>query len=325
VAMKKEYIILSIVIVVLSAYLYFHKEGKSNYTLPVLADLSKTDITKIDVSKAGKHIVLEQTGENKWVVGDDKLPVSESIIKTMSKIIQNLKVTTLISESGNYNRYDLDDTNKITVTAWNGTSKIRMFDVGKPASTFHHTFVRLENDPKVYYAEENFRTLFDKTEDGVVDKEVLKFETQSIKGIQVKTPDKTLAIEQKKSPSEPEKTPKDNPASPEKEPAKPAVQQTRDVWVDASGKEHENANVSNMLSVVNSLRCDAYIKGAKKENYTNPVYQITLNENGKTISLSIFGRTDEKSGYPAVSTEKNTPFLLPAAKVDEIKTKIGGM
>jgi hypothetical protein len=320
--MKKEYIILSSIIVLLSAYLVFHKVGSTHYTLPVLNDISNQDITKIELSKAGKNITIEKQGDS-WVVGVDKFPANDAIVNSMIKIIKNLKFTTLIAESGNYNRYDLDDQNKIKVTAWNNGNMSRSFDVGKVASTFRHTFVKLENDPRIFHAEENFRDTFDKTEDGIEEKTILKFDQAMIKGIHAMGDNKTIALEEKKEPVNTD-TKKDDKTSAIKADNKPATPETRDVWADVTGKEIEKTKITDFVSIFNNLQCDTYIKGAKKEDFKTPLYQIVL-VGKKTYTLSIFNKTDEKGGYPAVSSENNFPFTLSATTVDDIKTMLNGI
>ena len=69
--------------------------------------------------------------------------------------IEQFSLAALVSESKSYNRYELDDQNKIQIKAWQGETLKRDFLVGKTASGSRHTFVRLARDDRVYQAQEN--------------------------------------------------------------------------------------------------------------------------------------------------------------------------
>ena len=60
----------------------------------------------------------------------------------MLSAIENLTLTALVSESKNYNLYDLNEEKRINVKAWQGENLKRDVDLGKTASSFRHTFVK---------------------------------------------------------------------------------------------------------------------------------------------------------------------------------------
>jgi hypothetical protein len=94
--------------------------------------------------------------------------------------------------------------------------------------------------------------------------------------------------------------------------------------MNSTGKEVDKTKVADLITTLNNLQCDAYIKGSKKEDFQNPIYQITLS-GVKPYTLSIYNRKNEKEGYPAISSENAFPVTLPAAKIDELKGKINGL
>ena len=159
---KKEYLILLLVIVALSAYLFMRKEDRSLYELPVLPEVSKKEISKIEILKGNTGMVLNKKDE-KWYIAPQNYPADGNLVDGMLAELETLTVTTLVSESGDYQRYDLGDDKKITVKAWDGEKLLRNFEVGKAASSFRHTFVKLAEDNRVYHARNNFRNTFDKT------------------------------------------------------------------------------------------------------------------------------------------------------------------
>ncbi len=321
---KKEYLILGMAIVILSAYLLLHNEGGTPVDLPVLPDISKTDIAKVEIAKAGKTLTLIKK-ESGWVIGENSLPADSVQVRAMVDNIKNLKLTALVSESDDYSRYDLDDEHKIKVTAFSKDQIARTFDLGKTASSYRHTFIRLDNDKRVFHAEQNFREAFDKPENDLTDKKVLACDAETITRIEGHLDSASFGYTKKKETAQanPDAKTADTPQKPgEKSPD--ASSQTRDIWADMAGKEIDKTKISQFLGLFSNLTCSAYVTGSKKEDFTGPQILITLT-GAKPLSLSIFPKKEGQDGYPAVSSENPFPFLLPEEKVDEIKNKLSGL
>ena len=318
---KTEYIVLGLIIIVLSAYLAFHRDGSDPVDLPGYTDISSMDITKLTISKTGNTLSISKKN-GAWVLGEEGFPADEAQINAMVANIKDLKITALVSESKDYSRYDLDDAHKIRVTAFSNDKAVRTFDLGKTASSYRHTFMKFENDPRVFHAEQNFREAFDKQEIDLTQKTVLSLapdSTTRIEGNVEKTP---FVFGKKKEEVKEGESAKDEPAASKTDDKKaaPSEPKTRELWTDPSGKELDVTKVSGFLNLFSSLSCVNYIKGAKKEDYADPLIQITLT-GAKPSSLSIYSKK-EGTGYPAVSSDTPFPFLLPDEKIEEIKAKI---
>ena len=182
--MKKEYLILAAVIVGLSIYLFARKTDRALYELPQLPEVSGKKISKIEISGPEGTTVLNRADED-WRIGPQKYPASKNKVQQMIDTIEDLKLTALISEAKDYIRYDLSDDKKISVKAWIGDSLSREFEVGKAASSFQHTFVKLAGDPKVYHARDNFRNKFDQDVNDLRDKSVLSFTVSDIQEVKL--------------------------------------------------------------------------------------------------------------------------------------------
>jgi len=313
---KKEYIILTAVIAALVLYLAFRKTDRAHYELPDIPKIDGKTITKLELENAGKTTVLNKKDAT-WHLGPEAYPADTKTVDDMLEVIASLAVTALVSESENYVRYDLNE-KKIAVKAWAGETLKREFDIGKPASTYQHTFVRLKGDPNVYHARGYFRRQFDHTADDLRDKTVLSFKKDDITEIEVLTEGKTIAISRKEA-SETKDTDKD--AS--KKPADDAAKKT--VWQTADGKTAETEVVEKFISYFSDLACEGYIEGTKKEDFKDPVHSITLKGDSEH-SLSVFSKNnpDEKDN-PAVSSQNAYPFLLSDSKIDYIKKSITDM
>ena len=303
---KKEYLILALVIVALSAYLYMRKEDRSLYELPVLPEVAKNKVSKIEISHGDTRIVLNKKDENWYIAPPDYL-ADKALVDAMLAEIESLKVTTLVSESKDYQRYDLGDDKKITVKAWSSDTLLRDFAVGKSAQSFRHTFVKLADDDGVYHASNDFRNTFDKTEDDLRDKSVLSFKAAEITDFQVTTEKAAVDFTHKALAEDETPAQGDQPAEPAKK-----------VWQRADGKIGDDQQISRLLAALSNLRCDTFVNDRKKEDFSNPVYTIEL-KGIQNHRLSVFAKlnSDDKT-YPAVSSGSDYAFLISENMADRI-------
>jgi hypothetical protein len=312
--LKKEYFILAGVMVALILYLVLHRSNRTHYKLPDITGVSGKQISKLEVGKAGKTLVLNKK-DNTWHIGVKGYPADSEKIKNMLDVIEKLTLTALVSESKNYVRYDLTGDKKITVKAWQGKTLSREFDIGKAATTYQHTFVRLATDPNVYHARGNFRREFDQTVNELRDKTVLSVTQKDIREITLTHDKKTMTLSQKQV-SEQDSKKKDKQGKTSKEP------ETKIVWQNADGKKVDKERVKSLLSFLNRLECETYINDVKKDDLKNPTYAVAL-KGDKEYSLSIFAKKDEDAKtYPAISSENDRPFLLSGSQVESIKSMI---
>jgi hypothetical protein len=310
--MKKEYIILLIAIVALSAYVIFRNPDRTHYELPKIHEITGGDISKMEISKEGTAIVLKKEG-NEWHIGPEGYLADTHKVKNMLDGMENLAVTALVSESKNYSRYDLDDEKKITVRAWEGETLKRDFDVGKTASSFQHTFLRLSNDDRVYHGKGNLRQRYDQTVEGLRDNTVLSFDREEIQEIQITKVKDVLALNRipahvvVKTEGE-----DDGQASTSSE------GETKTVWQTPDGKEGDETKLDRLLMTLSSLRCEKYIDDKKKEDFKEPLCTILLKGTEEYV-LSIFQKGDKDSeSYPATSSQNDYPFMLPKWQADNL-------
>ncbi|MDY6838274.1 MAG: DUF4340 domain-containing protein [Thermodesulfobacteriota bacterium] len=311
---KKEYIILGAVIVALSVYLVFHDPDRTHYELPTIPEMAEVDISKIEISKAGTTIVLNKK-DDQWYIAPEGYLVDTHRVEAMLDGMETLTVTALVSESESFGRYDLDSDKKIAVKAWQGETLKRSFDVGKTASSFQHTFVKLSGDDRVYHGRGNFRDQFDQTVDGLRDKTVMAFDQKDIQEIQMTKGKETFAFKRTEIPVEVTAGEKDAEAAPSSE------GEAKMIWQTADGKEGDEAKIDRFLNTLSNLRCEKYIDDKKKEDFTDPICTAQL-KGMEEYTLSIFTKKDKDANqYPAISSENDYPFLLPKWQADNLMKK----
>ena len=308
--LKKEYLILAVIILALVAYLFMRKGDRNLYELPILPEVPKKEISKIEISKGNTSIELNKKDE-KWYIAPQNYRADGKLVEGMLNVIENLTVTTLVSESGDYQRYDLGDDKKISVKAWSGEKLLRDFEVGKPAPSFRHTFVKLVGDDRVFHARNNFRNTVDKTADDLRDKVVLSYQTADITEIQVANETTTLSLTRKEVSGDDSQDQADSSAPAASPPPKM-------VWQSADGKKGNENNISRLLSEISNLRCEKFIDDRKKEDFTKPIYAIDV-KGLQNHKLSIFAKLKkDDTNYPALSSGSDYPFYLSKSTADRI-------
>ena len=307
---KKEYLILFILIIALCLYLALRKPDRSHYRLPNMAQVSPSEMTRVEITKPDGTILLERK-EGLWSISPEGYLADSSKVKGMLDTIGTLTLTTLISESKSYERYDLQKEKRIGVKAWIGDTLVREFDVGKVAPSFRHTFVKIAEDGRVYHARENFRGRFDQTVENLRDKAVLRFEQDEIQKLDINRGEDSLSLIRKSLPVE--VTTSQEGETQDKEP--PRVEP---VWQTPEGKGVDESQLKNLLATLSKLNCSAYVEGRKKGDFTDPVYTIHL-QGAKAYSLSLFEKVKkEDKTRPALSSDNAFPFLLPDFQANRI-------
>jgi hypothetical protein len=303
---KKEYIILLALILALSLYLSLRRSDRLGYELPRLPAVTKTDISKIEITKSGSSITLNKKNSG-WDIEPQEYQADSDKVATMLDIIEKLTLTAMVSESRDYSRYELDDEHKISVKARSDESVKREFDIGKVAPSYRHTFVRLKENDRVYHARENFRHVFDLSVEDLRDKQVLAFDIADIQEIKLLKNGRSLVCTRLISYSA-----EDQEAA-ESQPKKQDM-----IWENPEGKRCDAKKLNSLITTLSDLRCERYIDAQKKDDLTDPIYRIEL-KGGKEYHLSIFAKTEgDEKAYPALSSENNYPFLVSEGKANAL-------
>lgn len=307
---KKEYIILAVIIIALSVYLLMRRDDRTLYELPEIPQVSQKDITRLQISK-GNNIIELKKKDDSWFIAPQDYPTDATKVKNMLDNIENLTLTALVSESKNYTLYDLSDNEKVNVKAWQGDSLKRDIDVGKSASSFRHTFVKMAGDDRVFHARGNFRNTFDTTVDDLRDKTILTYTPSDIQQIKITQAQQSFTLNRSQLPATEASSTADK-----KETASPPAQKT--VWQTPDGRTGDDAAVNRLLSTLSNLRCQTFIENRGKEEFTSPMITIEL-KGTQEYNLSVFAKTEEKdSEQPAISSESKYAFQLAGSQVEGI-------
>jgi Domain of unknown function (DUF4340) len=291
--LKKEFIILGIVIAALAVYLFQRSSDRTRYTLPEVPALAAADITKIQLTRPDQTVELVRKN-GRWVLEPQGYPVDAKLAQEMLDTIAGLALTALVAESRNYAPYELDEEHKVNVKAWQAGQLRRDFDVGKAAPSFRHTFVRLAGDDRVFHGQDNFSFRFRTGIDDLRDKTVLTFNPQDIREIQIAAEGASLTLVRSPAPAE-------TPAGSQPAPS---------AWQSSEGRPADGAAVESLLSELSNLRCDTFVADRDKAAFSGSAYAIVM-KGSQEYTLSLFAPAGpERTDRPAVSSGSDYPFHL---------------
>jgi hypothetical protein len=278
--------------------------------LPEIEGLQQSEISKIEISKAGNSFVLKKE-DNRWSLEPAGYLADKTKVNAMLNVFEALALTALVSESKDYHRYDLHAEKRITVKAWQQTTLKRNFDIGKAATSFRHTFVRLNGDSRVFHARDNFRSKFDFRIDDLRDKTVLSFKTTDIQQIEVIKNAHSVKLVRSKVPVTPDATQQ------QKADSAPAAA-VKFEWQTEDGDKGSDPNLNQLLTTLGYLKCADYINDRQKDSFSAPIFTVKL-KGIQEHRLEIFAKlqTDDKK-YPAVSSDSEYPFWLSENKIQQI-------
>lgn len=303
--MKKEYVILIVLIIGLGAYLGLKKDDRVHYELPVPAtvDTGKTD--RLEIKKGNLAIVLNKE-EKGWTLTEKAFPADESAVGNLLDTVKKIKLSALVSEASDLVRYELDPDNAIVVKAFAGKDEQRAFTIGKTAPSFNHTFIMLGNDKRIFQADKSFRNNFDKSVDEFRDKLVLEFKPGEIKKITLEKQGKTVTLTAVKSKKE----------SPEKDTTGDKTPET--TWRFDDGSIADQTVAKDLLSSLSHLECQSYLNEpeAAQIKKLTALCKITLKRE-EALSLNLFEQ-DGKESMAGTASSSPYAFSLASYKAGDI-------
>lgn len=312
--MKKEYIILIILIIGLGAYLGFKKDNQVHYELPTIPKVDTTRIDRLEISKADRVVTLNKS-EDGWTVTDKKFPANTDDVNQMLDTLKGIQLSALVSEAKDLVRYELDDPHAVKVKALAGNEVVRTLVIGKTAPSYNHTFVYLsDKDRTVYQANGNFNDKFDKPAADFRDKQVLAFDPDSMKKITLEKQGKTVTLVKAPAPEKQEQEKDDA----QKDLTAEKTASEKAVWKNEDGSEANQKTISDLLSSLSKLECQAFLDDNKAAQLKEkaPSCKISL-ENDKIFVLNLFDKNNDQD-VEGSCTYTPYAFTLTSYKAEDI-------
>jgi hypothetical protein len=312
--LKKEVIILVLLIGVLSGYLVVQKRGQTHYTLPELGKIDATAVSKL-VIKQGETKTTLVREEGRWLILPERYPADPALVTEMVDGVGALSLTALASESRKYALYELEDAEATEVTLYNGDAPVRRILIGKGASSGRHSFVRLDTDHRVFHASGVLGNRYRKTVADLRDKSVLAID-EEITEVTLQDGAAQLVIMRHVPSAEVQLGggPADAGQAAEKAEGPPPPK-----WQTADGVPAREHDIDEIIRSVSHLRCDGFVEGKGKEAFTAPRYTLTL-KGSRSYSLAIFEKDENR--FVATSSGSDYPFLISDWKAEKIMKEL---
>lgn len=162
-------------------------------TLPVLVEMLKDDVQRIELTQQGNKIVLEKSNDEWMQVSPlngvaDWARIKAMILNFRKSIAMDVLVDLKPAEDGK--TYGLDASNSITVEMWKSNSAMPeiSFEIGEDAGE-GASFVRLHGDESVYRAHIGGRRRFAYDASDWLNQRLLQFDVAEMTAIQVERDD----------------------------------------------------------------------------------------------------------------------------------------
>ena len=277
------YIVLVTLILLLSLYLALRQRDRIQYTIPELDELHAAEIGMIEIEQSGEVVKLVRSG-NIWRIQPGDYPADPQLIDQMLTAAATLKLADLVSVTGNYGRFGLEEESGIRVTVYKEQQPLRSFQLGKSSPTYRHTFVRIEGDGRVFQTPGDPNAFFGLSGQDLRDRSVLSFDAKTITDIRAQGDGWSAELAR-----------------------------VGTAWTDRSGKPAEMEKIKDLLTALSDLDAFSYADLGRLDG--SPVFSITLT-GSKTYTLDVFPKRDNL--YPARSSENAYPFNLYYAVTENI-------
>jgi len=311
--LTKEVIVIIFIIAAALIYLLLQNNEHTNYTVPKLESIDQKGLTKLVIERSEETVGLENK-EGNWVLSDKGYHTDKEKVQKALDSISSLKLTELISRSGNEALYDLTTDKRIRVSLFKDEALIRQIDIGKVSGTYHHTFVRLKDGTEVYQAAGSLRSDFDSKTDDWRDKVIFKIDSNEVTGLKMNSAE--LSYEFSKTVTKTDAAAQA--AVGENGPVQPAEAISWNV-VGERKDPVKKENIDSMLSKLSDLRCDRFAEESTEAGAVD--YAITVLASTPN-TLTIY-KAEKEDATEILARSSQSPYLFYLSKwsVDGLKKK----
>ena len=277
------------VIAALSVYLVVRRDDRLHYELPALPPMAEAAVDRVEVERGEARVVLERT-DGGWLIDGPGYPAEPSIVAGMVRAAATLALTDLIAAEPTYGRYGLGEAEAITATFLEGANRLRVLKIGKRAPTYSHTYVLIDDDPRVYQATGDLTRAFSTQEQVLRDRSILGFQTSAISAIAVRTAGGTAELL------------RGVPPTPEAAPT----------WSIAGGGALDPETIRRALDLLAGMRASRFIEAVPG---AAPLVELEFRGPETSHLLTIY--PESENAHVATSSDVDGPFvLLPVLLAD---------
>ena len=299
---KKEYLILIFLIVILGIYLWNYKSNRINYELPQPEKISSRDVARLDLNRSKTKVSLENR-EGEWYIAKKDYRAKKDKVQKILDTISEIDIGTLISKSRKYKRYKLDNAQCLTIKAFDDSDHLlREIKIGKSASANNNNYLRLKDDPRIYLAKTPVSKDFALSTQKLRDKTVLEFSKDEIDSLILENSGRIKA----------QKVTKQSGDAP----------QEVTYWKDASGQKLNKNKVNDLLNQLRDLECSSFYQKDFKKEMTSFDFKVTLHGSSDHFLQLYIRQGDKQNTYQGISSYTDYPFKLNSYKGKKIRDRV---
>ena len=278
---KRELTVIVVLIVIFGGLYFLRNRDKVSYKLPEPPKFQKEQIDEIKIEYGKNKFDMVKKG-NKWYLQKDGIPVKQGFIDNILDKCLNLKFTALVSTSGNYEVYDLDQ-KAVTLLLLQKGKKVLELKIGKNSPTYSQTYVLIGKDQNVYQIDGDLKDKVKKIKEDIIDTRVLNFDAKNVNKIVFNYGKEKFGFEKKNG-----------------------------KWFFLDGKEAYGNRVNEVVESLSTLQGANVLPEMKGKIKEKPEKTIVITTD-KDIEFKCYGLKDkdflcESSQYPMPFTITDTLF-----------------
>lgn len=257
-----------------------------NYTLPAFPVVSTDQFSLLEIiPPRGEAVTITRSG-GRWLLDDD-YPAAPSQVERILDALETLEPVDLVSDSGNYGRYELEEDQRYTLKAYKGDSLVREIYLGKPSSSENYNYVQFPGSRGVYTLRGALIKTLRQEPESFRDTLVLQVDRNSVTRIETEIAGMKAV----------------------------AVKGAQEQWTTPEGDPREAASVQELLGRLTALNASSFPETAPGPGEELAVIRLS---GEKAQTLTLYEKTAD--GYPGRTSDYPFPFILPAYTGDALIT-----
>jgi hypothetical protein len=323
---KKEYLILLIIIVVLTAYLLKKDRNKTETALPELKRIDKTTIKKIIVKGPNGQFTIV-VNKQKWSLLPETYPVIEGKVSKMVELLANTDISDLMSKAGKYDRYGLGEKTGTLVIAKGDKKDLRNIIIGHNSESGNRTFVKLKDDNNIYQARGDYKSSFNVSKQDIINKNIFTFNSSDIVELLIDVNGKKehfVKVNKTNKVNESKVSKKNK----NKKTIADSKTDKEMIWVSKTDNKNVNGKaVDEYISKNANIRCESYI-GKKNSDDISYMKIVFIDKTKKKYELNISKNlSDDKSEgrVEMFSSKSNFKFYMTKDDIKKLRVDIDNL
>lgn len=315
---KKEYLVLLIIVIGLSLYLVTKDDNGGDIEIPELKEINKDSIQKIEINSSKGNLSLK-VNKKVWSLEPEGYPVLENKTETMVKLLSKTDISDLISRAEKYDKFGLGKKNRTVVKAIGEKGALRELTIGNNAESGNRTFIKLKDDKIIYQARGNYKDSFNIGKDDIINKKIFNFNSSDIVELIYEKDNKAYHFVKIDENELTKKKLEDKDKKKDKKDIKKEApkDEKKLVWVNESDKKKVNGTeIDSFLSKNSNINCEKFFKKKENKDKKGFINIVFIDKTKRKYTLNIYKELNEKKEEIFKLTSSDSSFIFSLSKND---------